>query len=302
MRILEPLPGILAFYDGRIAGQRFADGPNWVDDGALSLGIASYALVSGSDALVYDTHISTRHAAAIRYALEARGVRRMRVVLSHWHLDHVAGNEVFADCEIIANTRTAEHLARKKAAIEAGTEDGPPAIRPLVLPTTTFEARTTISVGSRAVELIWADIHSDDGTVLWLPDTGTLLAGDTMEDTVTYVAEPDALERHLLHLDRLWELRPERILPNHGKDTVIQAGGYSKAFVRATQQYIRALLRCRDEPGHASRPLRELIAGPLDAGWVHYFEPYEAVHRRNLGMVLGPARLTEVGQGHAGEG
>jgi hypothetical protein len=29
-----------------------------------------------------------------------------------------------------------------------------------------------------------------------------------------------------------------------------------------------------------------LIAGPLDAGWIHYFAPYEAVHQENLESVL----------------
>ena len=53
-----PAAGILAFYDGRVDGYRFAAEPNWVDDGALSLGIASYALVEGDEALIYDTHVS----------------------------------------------------------------------------------------------------------------------------------------------------------------------------------------------------------------------------------------------------
>jgi cyclase len=62
LRVLEPDDGIYAFYDGRIAGYRFADRPNWVDDGALSLGIASYALVRADAALVYDTHVSVEPA------------------------------------------------------------------------------------------------------------------------------------------------------------------------------------------------------------------------------------------------
>ena len=66
LRMLEPADGILAFYDGRIEGHRFAAEDNWVDDGALSLGIASYALVEGDEALVYDTHISVPHARAVR--------------------------------------------------------------------------------------------------------------------------------------------------------------------------------------------------------------------------------------------
>ncbi|MDP0983652.1 MBL fold metallo-hydrolase, partial [Klebsiella variicola] len=87
------------------------------------------------EALVYDTHVSLDHAALIRSTLQAKGVKRFTVVLSHWHLDHVAGTGVFADCAIIANRRTAAHLERQKADIEAGTLEGPPAISPLVLPT-----------------------------------------------------------------------------------------------------------------------------------------------------------------------
>ncbi|TMV57676.1 MBL fold metallo-hydrolase, partial [Thioclava sp. BHET1] len=43
LRMLRPAEGVFAFYDGRVPGQRFAAGANWVDDGALSLGVASFA-------------------------------------------------------------------------------------------------------------------------------------------------------------------------------------------------------------------------------------------------------------------
>jgi len=66
LRVLRPAPDVYAFYDGRVDGYRFDPRPNWVDDGALSLGIASYAIVSGSAALVYDTHVSLEHAKRIR--------------------------------------------------------------------------------------------------------------------------------------------------------------------------------------------------------------------------------------------
>ena len=39
MRVLRPHPAIFAFYDGRVPGYRFAEEPNWVDEGALALGI-----------------------------------------------------------------------------------------------------------------------------------------------------------------------------------------------------------------------------------------------------------------------
>jgi glyoxylase-like metal-dependent hydrolase (beta-lactamase superfamily II) len=124
LRVLEPSPGVLAFYDGRVEGYRFAQDPNWVDDGALDLGIASYAILAGSEALVYDTSVSVEHAEVIREELRGRGVTDITVVLSHWHLDHVAGTAAFGGAEVIANERTAELLRTKRAAIEAGTLEG----------------------------------------------------------------------------------------------------------------------------------------------------------------------------------
>lgn len=285
-RVLRPAEGILAFYDGRVAGYRHAPERNWVDEGAISLGIASYAIVDGPAALVYDTHVSVEHGRLIREALEAEGVREITVVLSHWHLDHVAGTEAFVDCEVISTARTAELLREHRGAIEAGTMEGPPAISPLVLPTRTFEERTELRVGDTELELIQVDIHSDDATVLWMPRARLLLAGDTVEDTVTYVDEPEGFEQHLRDLDRLLALDPAAVLPNHGDPEAIAAGGYGPGLIRATQDYIRILQRCQEEPALREAPLSELLAPSIEAGWVRYFGPYEAVHRANVAKVL----------------
>ena len=261
------------------------EGPNWVDDGALSLGIASYAIVSGTEAIVYDPHVSVPHAQFMRDDLTGRGVAKFTLVLSHWHLDHIAGSEAFADCEIIANAKTLAHMQTHKAAIETGTWQGMPSINPLVMPTRIFSGRLNITVGKIKCELLEMNIHSDDGTVLWMPHNSILLAGDTLEDTITYVCEPQDFDHHLTDLDRLWSLNPAFILPNHGDPEIIAAGGYDKGFIRANQQYIRMLKRCIAEPALREIPLKQWIAGPLERGWVNYFEPYEAVHQQNLALV-----------------
>jgi glyoxylase-like metal-dependent hydrolase (beta-lactamase superfamily II) len=286
LRVLRPAPNIYAFYDGRVEGYRFADGENWVYYGALSLGIASYAIVDGEEAVIYDTHISEEYGIFIRKTLENDGVKKLTVVLSHWHLDHVAGTAAFADCPVISNKRTADHLKTHREAIENGTYSGPPAINPLILPTQTFEGSMELQVGGVHVELIEANIHSDDATVLWLRSERILLAGDTMEDAVNYVGEPEHFDTHLKDLDRLWSLHPERILPNHGDPEIIALGGYEKTLIRANQQYIRMLKRCVHEPELRDKPLRDIITGPLEAGWVNLFEPYEAIHRQNVDVVL----------------
>jgi cyclase len=286
LRTLQLTDHLLGFYDGRVPGHRFRSEENWVDDGALELGVCSFALIDGGDALVYDTHISIPHAAAVRRTLEELGATRITVLLSHSHLDHIAGTEAFAGCEILANELTAERLAERRPAIEAGTASGPPAISPLVMPTATFDRTTQLQIGSLAVDLEQFDIHSRDGTVLRAASEGILLAGDTLEDTVTYVSEPEGLRTHLVELERLRSYAAGcRIYPNHGSLEAIAGGGYADTFITATEEYIAGLLRHAREPQTGDDDLRAFLAGPLAAGWVTYFAPYERVHESNLAAV-----------------
>lgn len=287
LRLLEPAPGVLAWYDGRVPGLRAYEGPNWVDDGALSLGVAAYAVVKGARGLVYDSHISLPHAARMRADLEARGVTDITVLLSHHHLDHVAGTAAFEGCEILAGARTAAHLARDRAAIEAGTLSGPPAIDPLILPSRVLEGAGAFDLGGRRLELLPFDIHSEDGVLVWLAEARILLAGDALEDPITYVAEPDRLEAHLAELDRLAGLGAQRILPNHGDPERIASGGYGPGLIDATRRYTEWLAGLRADPGRAATPLREILSADLEAGHILWFDAYEAVHQGNVAKVLG---------------
>ncbi|APG89324.1 beta-lactamase domain protein (plasmid) [Sinorhizobium americanum CCGM7] len=279
LRTLEPHPGVFAYYDGRIEGRRLHGAePNWLDDGAYELGVASYALFDAGEALVYDTHISLAHAQAVRRHLEELGAKTIRVALSHWHNDHVAGNAVFADCEIIALKLTADLLHANR---EQLTTRVPP-ISPLVMPNRLFEARLDLEVGSRRVELHHFDIHSADGTILWLPDDNILVAGDTLEDTVTYVSEAENTAKHIRELARLATWPIDRILPNHGDPDRIAAGGYGASLIDANRRYLEQLMHAIKQGRTDIASLKRFIAEDLATGAVSYFEPYEGVHRKNI--------------------
>lgn len=282
LRILEPHPGIFAYYDGRVPGRRLhAKSANWLDDGAYSLGVASYAIVDQGEALVYDTHISLGHAKAIRTHLEALGVAKIRVVLSHWHKDHIAGNAIFSDCEIIALTLTAEKLKENRERIESAN----PPISPLVLPTTLFDGRLDLTVGRRRVELHHFAIHSADGNVIWLPEERLLLAGDTLEDTVTYISEAAEIGTHIAELARMCTWPIAKILPAHGDAERIASGGYGSSLIDANRAYLRRMAGSI-AAGHDIDPsLKSFAAEEIASGVALYFAPYEDVHASNIAAV-----------------
>ena len=164
----------MAFYDGRVDGYRFAPEPNWVDDGALSLGIASYALVEGDEALIYDTHVSVDYARSIRDS--AGGERRAQIHRGAQPLASRPRRGQPPPSQIARSSPTGARRSisrRHKAAIEAGTHHGPPAIDPLILPTRLFDGQMQLKLGGREFELIELNIHSDDATVIWLPQSAS---------------------------------------------------------------------------------------------------------------------------------
>ncbi len=159
----------------------------------------------GDQALIYDTHVSRAHAAAIRGgAGGARACGGSRSILATGISIMSPGTAEFPGCEVIANGAHRRPSGAAEAAIEAGTSSGCPAIAPLIAADAgVSRGRWCLHLGEEEVHLIEANIHSDDATVLWLPARRLLFAGDTLEDTLTYVAEPQGFAAHLRDLDRL---------------------------------------------------------------------------------------------------
>lgn len=275
---------LLFFFAGReLTDEHTPEG--WVADSAMKLGVGTYVIHRGEEALVYDTFTSPAQARWVRNHLEKLGIKRFTVALSHWHLDHVAGNEVYADSTIISSALTRTRLLENQGPIEGGELWGPPAIAPLVMPTLTFEGQMKLYVGDLEVQLRQVNIHSQDSTLLYLPKDRLALVGDTLEDSLTFMVEVEGLAEHVSGLKKLRELDIARIYPNHGDPQVITRGGYDKTFIDATVDYISQVLTRAHEPNYLSGTMEEYLAESVARGWVHLYEPYRAVHEMNLQLV-----------------
>ncbi len=283
VRVLPINDHLIAFYDGRPAEKGVdLSKATWADHGANFVGVATYAVVDGAEALVYDTYPSIEQAQQVRTWLEKRGVKHFIVVNSHWHLDHVGGNALYADSTVIAAEQARAQLIQHKAQIEDGTLQGPPAISPLKVPEVGITEPTKVSVGRYLVELRPVNIHSSDGLVAWLPQDRLLLAGDTLEDTLTFIAEPESLAEQYRNLAAMKAWRPTGILPNHGDPAIIARGGYSSALIDMTRNYIRTMAEHAHDKDYISQPIERFISADLAAGTVSLWWAYREAHHENL--------------------
>jgi glyoxylase-like metal-dependent hydrolase (beta-lactamase superfamily II) len=286
LRVFQINDHLLSFYDGRPAeASRRHEAGTWVDSSALDVGVATYVIHRGEVALVYDAYPLTQEARWVRGYLTKAGIRHFTLVNSHWHLDHVGGNAVYADVDRIATDDTIRRLTSKKAAIEAGTEWGPPAINPLVVPNIGISGDTSFYVGDIKVELRPVNIHSGDGLVIYLPDDRILLAGDTLEDTVTFVSEPEHIAEYCKNLEKLKKWDVDRIFPNHGNPDVIAHGGYGTTLIDATANYLRRLILHAHDADYLYGTLEDYVEDSVSKGWVSIWWAYRGAHKTNLERV-----------------
>jgi glyoxylase-like metal-dependent hydrolase (beta-lactamase superfamily II) len=286
MRVLQINDHLTAFYDGRPAESSVDQSKaTWADHGANYVGVATYVIHSGDSALVYDAYPSTAQAAWVRDYMTRAGVRHFTLVNSHWHLDHVGGNAVYADSPSIATEKTRERLIANKAGIEAGTVWGLPGIAPLRVPDIGITADTIVTVGTVRVELHPVAIHSEDGLVILLPQDRLLLAGDTLEDTMTFVAEPESLPAQYATLLAMKGWGFDHILPNHGNPDVIARGGYTPALIDMTRHYIRSMVEHAHDADYLRQPIEAHIGSGIANGTVSLWWAYREAHQENLGKI-----------------
>ena len=181
------------------------------------------------EALVVDTLASPHMAARLRRDVERQlDLPIGRVVLTHFHGDHVGGSSVFADLERVASARTAEAMATRddERAAYAGNFGLVIGDVPQVpAPTRTFAAdREILDIDGTQIELLHLGAaETRDAVTVWWPERGVVCCGDTLATAgMPFTGAPICDEG--LQDDGAWQdslrrlraLQPEVLLPGHG--------------------------------------------------------------------------------------
>lgn len=261
------------FYWGRHPGHENLD---------MQLGGGAHAIHSEGEALLVDTMNLPGQAEWVRdHLTRVLGIERISVVNTHWHPDHVAGNHVFGDCEIIAHGATRELMQARRKELARGLWPGCPPLE-VVVPTRTFEGRLDLRVGALDVELHEFSIHERGHLGVYLRDERTLIAGDMLEDPVwIFHFDFAGPERQLAEYQRMLTLPLDRVLATHVSPDLVKAGGYDARLIRHNAGYLRSMLADAAHPHFMERPAGFYLADAFAQGELDWWPPYEVVHAEN---------------------
>jgi len=282
--------------------QQLADGVYAAIHIAGGAAIGNAGIVDlGDRTLIYDTFIAPQAAQDLRTAAEALTGRPIDAVIdSHWHYDHIWGNQAFsADTDIISTEETRRliiatrghgaydsfmadaeaNLETTRAQFEATEDEGQR--RQLALwidyhrsvveakptlqiraPNLTFAQRLAFHGTDRTAELIdFVGGHTESDAVLFLPQEGIAFMSDLLFiGHQPYLGGGDP-ERLLHLLETISDLTSKLLVPGHGPVGTAESLMVMRQYVRTLDDQARKMV----EDGEAEETI-EAMAVP---------EPYD---------------------------
>jgi glyoxylase-like metal-dependent hydrolase (beta-lactamase superfamily II) len=226
--------------------------------------------------IVVDTLMSPQDVAPVLDLLAAEaGDRRLIVINTHHHWDHVFGNAAFAGADIVAQRGCPRLIS---AQIQGGAESlrlPPPEGVPL--PSITFGDRLSYVDDDEAVHLIHTPGHSEDSLVVFFAKRRLLIGGDTVEWPLPNFGQRDGGEEWVRTLRQLKQLPVDLVVPSHGPPM-------TKEIVDANERYVSGVyvaVAAAKASGVARGDL-DLPAARFLADGVVVDDVYAAAHRENL--------------------
>jgi cyclase len=231
----------------------------------------------GDLTIVFDTFQSPLAAAHLRETAEAlTGKKVSFVVNSHWHFDHVLGNQAFHDALVISTARTREIMADRVSAFlnivkrnpnyptllkkEASRTNDYGRRRELlqnagdaahlvthaddlrtVLPHTTTDEMCIHGTQREAVLINSGRCHSEEDLVLYLPQDGVLFAGDVVFSECHPSCKNGDIKTWNEALTHISSMDVDVIIPGHGDICSLEQIGEMKQYFKDMQRTARAI-------------------------------------------------------------
>lgn len=245
-------------------------------------------VVTDAGVVVFDALGSPSLAWALRQKIrEISDQPVVKVVVSHYHADHIYGLQVFQaeGAEIIAPRGVYEYLESEAA--KSRLEERRFSLEPwvneqtvLTPPTRLVDSAETFEVGGIEFRLSYlGSAHSNGDMAMFVVQDAVLYSGDIIfEGRVPFVGDADT--RHWLQtLEALETGELKALVPGHGP-----AARDPKQAISLTRRYLAKL---REVMGAAIEDLTDFDSAYKAADWREFnkLPAYDAAHRRNAYQV-----------------
>jgi len=238
--------------------------------------ITGAVVVAQRRAFVIDTLISPQAVQPVKELLaDVAPDRRVVVIDTHHHYDHVYGNAAFSGSDIVAHRLCPRLIREQSHTSDESVPPEPPEGVPL--PTITFGDRLTYVDGDTTLHLIHTPGHSEDSIVVYDDGQRILFAGDTVEWPLPEFCQRDGYAPFVKTLRQLKQLPIDKVVPGHGPVT-------GKEIIDANQRYVEGIyeaVRAARENA-VSRHQLELPAEWFLPGGVTLDATYLAAHKANV--------------------
>lgn len=237
----------------------------------LAGGGGNVAVLVGDDGVLLVDAAVEQVADKLAAAVQGIADKPVRYLINtHWHFDHVGGNEVLAKAGAVIvaheNTRRRMSTPQRLAHLE---REMPPAA-PQALPTVTFSETLTLHFAGHEVQLIHVDpAHTDGDVLVYFPQANVLHTGDVVFNGMYPFIDVNAggsLDGMVRAVDRALAIGNEQttFIPGHGPLAKVADLRKYRAMLVTVGDRVRALIKqgkTRDEI-IAAKPTAD-----FDAAW-----------------------------------
>lgn len=172
-----------------------------------------------------------------------------RIFLTHYHAVRVFGRAAFTDAHTVIASRHTLDLIRERGQQDFESEarrfprlfQAIEEVPGLTWPNMTFEKELTLWMNGMEVRLEHLGRgHSKGDSVIWLPDSKVLFAGDLVENKAALYCGDAYLHRWRDTLDKIAALGAETVIP--GRGGAITGANNVKQAIERTRGFINDLL------------------------------------------------------------
>jgi cyclase len=271
-------------------------------------------ITSGGQISIVDAAIPTGSAAAYAAIRAQTDLPIVRVIDTHYHLDHTYGNAYWSErgARPVAYTGLRSELAKSEPELFGG---GPGLWQKMagVLPELRssrplspayVESGTTFGSGSDAIAIIHPGVgHTHSDAVVWVPAKRALFTGDLVVNGPFNAVADSTIGPWIRALHTLRALRPAIVVPGHGPaggpELIVAQQHY---FKKVTQEIDRAVQSGRAVEAEIPAIHRRMLADPATArfvndghlkysGFFHFHDLAAKIYQERTNKTL--ARLSE---------